>query len=227
MSVAESTPAGSRGSQSDAIPQHGCRALGAEALRIRTPRTGDPGHGAPHVMGVRSGAPRPRAPGLWAGADPSFRASRVGSDPRSGPYQIGCSGRGIHAARRKLQAIRVGPDELPTNAFDADWQRLLEDTRTAVASGRSNWFEAGLLPILEAAAVEEKLRKYYPFTSMSRLCMAETRYPFQGLQPAYIEWLPKGPLRVYGGSPYPGDGPVVLETDDPSEAVAELCRRVG
>ena len=110
--------------------------------------------------------------------------------------------------------------------FDTDWRGLLEDTRTAVVSGRSNWFEAGLLPLLEAAAAEKRLRKYHPFTSMSRLCFAESRYPFQGLQPAYIESLPKGPLRVYSGSPYPGDGPVVLETDSPAEAVAELCRRV-
>jgi hypothetical protein len=76
------------------------------------------------------------------------------------------------------------------------------------------------------AASATALRNFYPLTSMNRLCLARTAFPFEDVQEAFVSVSLDGRYRVYRGSPY-RDSPVeVAETSDPALASAELVRMV-
>jgi hypothetical protein len=107
--------------------------------------------------------------------------------------------------------------------IDAQWERLVKDADEA--SPAENWFDRALRPLVHAAHPTE-LRRFYAFTSMNRLCFAETAYPSQGLQQAFVAFLPDGGYAVHAESPYGVEraGEAELETGDAEEAIDEVLR---
>jgi hypothetical protein len=53
-----------------------------------------------------------------------------------------------------------------------------------------DWFTRGLNPLVDAAS-STGLRRLFPFSSHNRFCFAETPYPFEGVQEAFVEFLPE------------------------------------
>jgi hypothetical protein len=73
----------------------------------------------------------------------------------------------------------------------------------------------GILPLVDAAGAEPRLRQLYPFTSHFTLVFSScTRYPYLVKAPA-VEPLPDGRFRVHG----PCGGAVIGETDTAEEAI--------
>lgn len=79
------------------------------------------------------------------------------------------------------------------------WNLLVQDARQVEPS--AGWFDRGMAPLV-LSAHGTGLRQFFPFTSHARLCFAQTGYPFQRLQPAYIQWFPDGNYCVHDVSPY-------------------------
>lgn len=120
-----------------------------------------------------------------------------------------------------LAVSMQGPDQ-----FVVDWARLEQQARAeSIFSGGYN---KPLLGIIEATALTP-LRQFHPFTSLNRLCFARSRFPFEDIQPALIEFYPDGRYVVRSGGPYPTSRtpPVELETTDPRGAVSATVRLLG
>lgn len=102
--------------------------------------------------------------------------------------------------------------------FAADWTKLEEQTRAgAVFGGGYDEPCHRLVQHCRGTA----LARFHPFTSMNRLCFAESRFPFEGIQPGFIEFYPDGRYVVFAGPPYPGDAArPSIDTRDASAAVA-------
>ena len=107
--------------------------------------------------------------------------------------------------------------------FGAAWERLEEQTASEQLFGGG--YDLPLLALLKASR-NTTLRRWYPFTSMNRLCLAGSPFPFEDLQPCHIEFYPGGRYRVMRGAPYPSDevAPVDLETTDADTAIAAAIR---
>lgn len=107
--------------------------------------------------------------------------------------------------------------------FAADWAQLEEHVRTeSLFAGGLN---RALLRIIEASALTP-LRQFHPFTAMNLLCFARSRFPFEDIQPALIEFQPDGLYLVRSGGPYPTSRtpPAELATIDPVAAVNATVR---
>jgi len=79
-------------------------------------------------------------------------------------------------------------------------------------------------PLLRAAH-STALRRFYPFTSMNRLCFAESPFPLEGLQSAFVAFVPEGHYPggryfVHNSLPFESSRRRhLLATSDPAEAV--------
>jgi hypothetical protein len=108
----------------------------------------------------------------------------------------------------------------PDDDLEAAWHKLAQQ-RDALRGG----FDRPLADLVRAAEATA-LRSFYPFTSMARLCFAETRFPYEGVQPGYIEFYPGGRFVVYRGLPH-GDSTAWLATENADTAVATLVELLG
>ncbi|MFJ4526410.1 DUF6193 family natural product biosynthesis protein [Streptomyces sp. NPDC088810] len=109
----------------------------------------------------------------------------------------------------------------PADVVEARWQalRLSWQWRHAVHRIRSPGRPfPGIVPLLEAAAAQPRLRRLFPFTShFALLFSSSTRYPWI-VQAGSIEPLPNGRFKVRRRSP----SAVVGEVETAEEAVTLL-----
>ena len=107
--------------------------------------------------------------------------------------------------------------------FSADWDQLTAQARDEKLLGGG--YDKPLQQLLDACRGTE-LGRFFPFTSMARLCFARSRWPFQDIQPVLMEFDRNGTYTVRDGGPYPADRnpPTTLKTHDPAAAVAEVIR---
>ena len=104
----------------------------------------------------------------------------------------------------------------------ARWAVLIE--RADDANRFGDGFDEPLGPLLRAAH-STALRRFYPFTSINRLGFAESPFPLEGLQSAFVAFVPEG--QYPGGRYFVHNGLLfessprrhVLATSDPAEAV--------
>jgi len=109
--------------------------------------------------------------------------------------------------------------------FHERWDALERQAASSALFGAG--YDPYLLDLIRSSA-GTILREFYPFTSLSRLCLARSPYPFLDIQPGHVEFYADGRYRVMAGSPYPAGSvvPTELETDDARTAVAGLVRLV-
>ena len=112
------------------------------------------------------------------------------------------------------------------DAFAGDWEKLEQQTRDGSLFGGGS--DEPCFKVVSLCR-QSGLRRFHPFTSMNRLCFARSRFPFEDLQPAFIEFDRGDRYVVRNGQPYAhkADAPIELETDDPSSAAAATCRLLG
>lgn len=92
--------------------------------------------------------------------------------------------------------------------FDEDWRRLVESSEH---DARHN---------LVAAAFGSTLRRFFPFTSLNRLCFATSAYPFEVIKGAFVIIDPDGFYVACSGSPYNSEQQrALVETYAPEEAI--------
>ena len=117
----------------------------------------------------------------------------------------------------------AGSDER-YDRFRSAWRKLSDQARGADLFGGA--YDPPLAQLIDASE-GTVLRRFYPFTSMARLCFACSAYPFERVQPTCVEFGLYG-FRVLDGGPYPAtsDPPVAVETDDPRAAIDEAIRRL-
>lgn len=102
------------------------------------------------------------------------------------------------------------------DSFETQWSEL-----AAVRDqGLGPYDEA--LTTLAAAGRRSPLTALWPFTSMNRLCLARSRFPFEEIQQGFIAFDPDGTFYVYEGGPYDDSHACVSETKDCDEAVRRL-----
>jgi hypothetical protein len=111
-------------------------------------------------------------------------------------------------------------------AHDDVWDRMIRNAQNGQLLGNRALDAAGAPLVLEVAR-NGTLRDLYPFTSGNRLCFAQTAtWPFEGLQPSYIEFNSDGsraPGRyIVGDGPPYGESGTALATQDVAEAVRKL-----
>lgn len=76
---------------------------------------------------------------------------------------------------------------------------------------------------LAEAASMSGLRRFCPFTSINRLCFAESSsWPFENVQPAFAFWGSEGEISVFAGSPFDETWDEELLTMRPEAAVEAL-----
>lgn len=108
----------------------------------------------------------------------------------------------------------------------AHWDQLTTQARDGKLLGGG--YDRPLHQLLEACRGTD-LSRFYPFTSMARLCFAGSSWPFQDIQPAHIEFERDGTYIVRNGGPYPADHnpPIALQTSEAGAAAAEVLRLLG
>lgn len=106
----------------------------------------------------------------------------------------------------------------PADAVEAHWQALRLKWRWSHAAHQIRSPERpypGIVPLLEAAAAQPRLRRLYPFTSHFALCFSSsTGYPW-AVQTGSIEPLHNGRFKVRRHNPFA----VIAEVDTAEEAV--------
>ena len=114
----------------------------------------------------------------------------------------------------------------PSEPFKAYWDDLTGQAEKEKVLGGG--YDRPLYELL-AACRSTILRRFYPFTSVARLCFARSAWPFEDVQPVQIEFHPRRRYIVCRGGPYPADAnpPIALKTDDPALAAAEAVRLLG
>nr|BFD95456.1 hypothetical protein KitaXyl93_68160 [Kitasatospora sp. Xyl93] len=112
--------------------------------------------------------------------------------------------------------------------LEAAWDfELACSTGIDKACGRGE--HVGLVALVSAAR-GGGLTRFYPFTSMGRLCFSTGSRWWMGdgePVPAFVTVDPAGGYVVWRGSPYVHPAEEVLETHAAVEAVAELERLLG
>ncbi|MGW2707003.1 DUF6193 family natural product biosynthesis protein [Streptomyces sp. NPDC001340] len=118
-----------------------------------------------------------------------------------------------------LPDIAAARSRGPTEVVEAHWQalRLSWQWKHAVHQIRSPGRPyPGIVPLLEAAAAQPRLRRLYPFTShFALLFSSSTSYPWT-VQAGSIEPLHNGRFKVSRRSPFT----VIGEVETAEEAVA-------
>jgi Family of unknown function (DUF6193) len=106
-------------------------------------------------------------------------------------------------------------------SVEASWDKLTEQLRDEKLFGGG--YDRPLLELVNASR-GTNLRRFFPFTTMNRLCFARTHpWTVEDAQPASIEFWPVGRYQVRAAGPY-RDPPVVLDTMDPVAAIEEAVR---
>jgi len=115
-------------------------------------------------------------------------------------------------------------------AFQAAWQDYLRAAVSEKVLG-GDW-DKSLADLLRAIEPTD-LGRFAPFISMCQLCLATSKYPWEEVKPALVEFYPPEQYhfryRVMSGSRYPAPGEttaITLETNDPVAATQELVRLV-
>jgi len=118
----------------------------------------------------------------------------------------------------------AGADER-YHRFRGAWAAMSE--RASHGQGLGGDADRLLLALL-VASEGTVLRRFYPFTALSRLCFACSPYPFERVQPTCVDFPADGRYRVFDGGPYPPtqDPSVGVETEEPTVAVEEVIRRL-
>jgi Family of unknown function (DUF6193) len=109
--------------------------------------------------------------------------------------------------------------------FRSAWDELSEQAHHGALLGGG--FDGPLANLVDASQ-GTVLRRFYPFTSMARLCFACSRYPFERVQPTCVQFNRDGIFQVLDGGPYPptSNPAIALETDDPRAAIDEAIHRL-
>jgi hypothetical protein len=113
----------------------------------------------------------------------------------------------------------------PSGPFQEAWEQLTALARDDSLLGGG--YDQPLLALLDATR-ETTLRRFFPFTSLNRPCFVRSPWPFEDIQPAFVEFYKNGTYIVLSGGPYTGPGPPVeLKTTEPGAAVAAVGRLLG
>jgi hypothetical protein len=115
----------------------------------------------------------------------------------------------------------------PVGEFRENWEQLAAQARDEKLFGGG--YDRSLLELIEASR-ETDLGRLFPFTSMNRLCFARSsKWPFQDIQPALVDFHRYGRYIVRSGGPYPADRdpPIALTTADAATAVATVITLLG
>lgn len=110
--------------------------------------------------------------------------------------------------------------------FQPAWDTLSEQAHHGALLGGG--FDAPLAKLLDASK-GTVLRRFYPFTSMARLCFACSPFPFERVQPTCVEFDSEGRYRVLAGGPYSAgvaSPSVALDTHDPRAAIEDAISRL-
>ncbi|MGW3185019.1 hypothetical protein ACWDD9_37670 [Kitasatospora sp. NPDC001119] len=113
-------------------------------------------------------------------------------------------------------------------SLEAAWDFEL-DSSAGIDQAYGRDEHVGLVTLVSAAR-GGGLARFFPFTSMGRLCFSTGPRWWMGdgePAPAFVTVAPEGGYVVWRGSPYAHPAEEVLETHAAAEAVAELERLLG